>query len=381
MRIGVVTAHYGITGVPLAQARLARALARNGHDVDLIIGHVPPGLEVPAEPGVEVVALDRPKARQMLLPVIRYLRTARPDAVFSAEDHLNAVVLLAAILARSKAKISGSSRVTPFDTYSASRSWKGWLLKQAMRALMRRADALTCVSRDMVDQYRRIFKSPPHQCVYNIVDDPASRSRIGEPLDDPWFAAKEHPVIVAAGTLAPWKGFADLIRAVGELSRRGRIVRLVILGEGPDRGELEALVAQLGLTGLVRLPGHTGNPLRFFARADAFVLSSLVEGLPNVLVEAMMCGCTPVATDCPTGPREVLAGGRFGYLVPVGDPAALASGIERALAHPIPAERLAEAVRPFEEGRVLQRHFETLGLAEVSVSIDAPFAKALRRPS
>ena len=78
----------------------------------------------------------------------------------------------------------------------------------------------------------------------------------------------------------------------------------------------------------------------------------------NVLVEAMLCGCTPVSTDCPTGPREVLQDGRFGYLVPVQDPAALAAGIERALDRPIPKEELALAVRPLEEKAVLQRHFE-----------------------
>jgi glycosyltransferase involved in cell wall biosynthesis len=324
---------------------------------------VDPGLAVPESAGVNVIALERRNVRSMLLPFWRYLRKAKPDVVFSAEDHLNALVLLTAILARSKAKISGSSRVTPFDTYSRIPFTKRWFLKQLMRAVAWRADALTCVSRDMVEQYRRVFRTPAHLCVYNIVDDRASRARLDEPVDDAWFTVKDRPVIVAAGNLAPWKGFADLIRAVSELSRRGRPVRLVILGEGPHRSELERLVVELGLEDSVRLPGHTDNPLKFFARADAFALSSVVEGMPNVLVEAMMCGCTPVSTDCPTGPREVLQDGRFGYLVPVRDPVALAAGIERALDNPIPKEVLAEAVRPFEESAVLRRHFEVLGLA------------------
>jgi hypothetical protein len=107
---------------------------------------------------------------------------------------------------------------------------------------------------------------------------------------------------LAAGGLAPWKGFSDLLYAISQLSRKGRAVRL-------------------------------------------------------------LCGCTPVSTDCPTGPREVLQVGRFGYLVPVRDPAALAAGIERALDRPISKEGLAVAVRPFEEKTVLQRHFEILGLS------------------
>jgi glycosyltransferase involved in cell wall biosynthesis len=148
------------------------------------------------------------------------------------------------------------------------------------------------------------------------------------------------------------------------LRDRGVDIRFAILGDGPLRGELEALIERRGLEDRVRLIGRVANPLKYFARADIFVLSSLVEGLPNVLVEAMMCGCTPVSTDCPTGPREVLQGGRFGYLVAMQDPAALADGIAKALAQPIEPERLSEAVLPFGEQIVLARHFELLGLSQ-----------------
>ena len=106
------------------------------------------------------------------------------------------------------------------------------------------------------------------------------------------------------------------------------------------------------------------NPLKYYAQSDVFVLSSLVEGLPNVLVEAMMCGCTAVSTDCPTGPREVLRDGKFGYLVPVRDPEAMAAAIQKALDYPTPASLLAEAVSPFEVNTVIDRHFEVLGLCQ-----------------
>ena len=95
------------------------------------------------------------------------------------------------------------------------------------------------------------------------------------------------------------------------------------------------------------------------------MLSSHVEGLPNVLVEAMMCGCTPVSTDCPTGPRELLQEGKYGYLVPMRNPVAMAYGIEKALDNPIPKNLLDEAVQPFEESAVLKRHFEILGLTSL----------------
>lgn len=361
MKICVVTPLYAIAGVPLAQIRFARALADNGHDVDLVIGYVPEDLILPDVTGVNVITWGKPQVRQMLFPMRKYLRLRKPDVVFSAEDHLNTFVLLAAILAGSKAKISCSSRVTPFDTYSNVLFTKRWVLKQLMRAVMWRADALTCVSKDMVDQYRKVFNAPPHVSVYNIVDDKNSRARITEPVEHEWFKHKSFPVLVAAGRLAPWKGFADLIRAMKELSVK-RKVRLLVLGDGPLRSELQALIIDLGLEDVVVLQGYVANPLKYFSQANVFVLSSHVEGLPNVLVEAMMCGCTPVATDCPTGPREVLADGKFGYLVPMRDPLAMARAIEQALDNPIPKHLLDEAILPFEENTVINRHFEILGL-------------------
>jgi len=361
MKICVVTPRYAIAGVPLAQLRFARALAERGHDVDLVIGYVEPQYVFPGATGVGVHVWNQQKVRGMLFPLIRYLRSVKPDVVFSAEDHLNTVVLLAAIASGSKAKISCSSRVTPFDTFSNTPFTKRWVLKHLMRAVMWRADALTCVSKDMVDQYRRVFNSPPHVCVYNIVDDRLSRLRMKEPVEHEWILPKDGPVLVAAGRLAPWKGFVDLIRAMKELSRKRR-ARLLILGDGPLRSELEALIVELSLSDVVRLEGYVENPLKFFAHADVFVLSSHVEGLPNVLVEAMMCGCTPVSTDCPTGPREVLQDGKYGYLVPMRDPEAMATAIEMALDTPIARNLLEEAVRPFEEEAVLNRHFEVLGL-------------------
>jgi glycosyltransferase involved in cell wall biosynthesis len=363
VRICVLTPRYAIAGVPLAQIRFARALTKRGHDVDLVIGYVDPQYEFPGAPDINVHVWNQRKVRGMLFPLVRYLRSTKPDVVFSAEDHLNAIVLFAAIVSGAKAKISGSSRVLPTDRNAYSNKFlsKGWLLKQFMKSVMWRADALTCVSKDMVEHYRRIFDSPPHVCVYNIIDDKQSRVRMQEPVEHEWFLRKECPVVIAAGTMTTRKGFADLVQGIKVISYRRR-VRLVILGEGRLRAELEALVLNLGLSELVWMPGNVANALKYFAHADVFVLSSYAEGLPNVLVEAMMCGCTPVSTDCPTGPREVLQDGKYGYLVPMRDPEAMAAAIERALDNPIPRSLLEEAVRPFEEETVLNRHFEVLGL-------------------
>lgn len=369
MKICVVTPLFAIAGVPLAQLRFARALADKGHDVDLVIGYIDAKYNFPRVTDVNLIHLNKRHVRGMLFPLIGYLKKSKPDIVFSAEDHLNAVTLLAALISNSKAKISCSSRVTPFDTYSNVPFTKRWILKHFMRGVMPRANALTCVSKDMVEQYRQVFKSPPHVCVYNIVDYKQSQQKMLEPVNEDWLLNKCEPIIVAAGRLAPWKGFSDLIVAMGELTKT-RKVKLIILGDGSSRVELEALIAKLNLGNSVKLLGYVDNPLKYFKHADVFVLSSLVEGLPNVLVEAMMCGCTPVSTDCPTGPREVLQDGKYGYLVPVQNTIALAEGILKALDNPILPEILNEAIQPFAEQTVIDRHFEILGIDNLKSTIN-----------
>jgi len=349
--------------VPLAQVRFARALARYGHDVDLVIGHIKEGYEFTPPSELNCLILECRNVRSMFKPLKIYFSSNHIDVIFSAEDHLNAIVTLANIFSGSKAKISASSRVTPFDTYSNTIFTKRWVLKNINRFLMSKVSVLTCVSKDMVKQYQAVFNNAPHVCVYNIVSDGASAARMQESIDHPWLLSKDVPVVIAAGRLAPWKGFSDLINAFA-LVRAKRQVRLLILGDGPLRGELQQQITALGLDRSVQLLGYVANPLKYFSRADIFTLSSHVEGLPNVLVEAMMCGCTPVATDCPTGPREVLDDGRYGYLVKPRDPGSIADGILKALDHPVPREQLAEAVRPFEEKAVISRHFELLGLPE-----------------
>lgn len=369
LKILVITPVFSLAGVPLAQIRFARALARRGHEVELVIGNIDESHPFPSAPEIKVTHLKKKNARAMLIPMVKLFKNTEPDVVFSAEDHLNAFVLLAAILSGTKAKISGSSRVNPYDTYPNKLFSKGMVLKQLMKAVMFRADALTCVSKDMVEQYRTIFHGAPHVDVYNIVDDASSRQRMLEPVDDPWFLRDGGiPTLVAAGRLEHCKGFDTLINAMSELNKT-RQVRLLILGDGPDRVELERLVERHGLQQSIRMPGYVQNPLKYFRNADVFVLSSRLEGLPNVLIEAMLCGCTSVATDCPTGPREVLADGKYGYLVPVDDCAAMAAAIAKAVDSPIAPELLSEAVKPFAEDPVIDRHFKILGLNDFSMEL------------
>jgi glycosyltransferase involved in cell wall biosynthesis len=363
VKICVVVARYSLSGVPLTQIRFARSLAARGHDVDLVFGHIGSRDDIGDLGTAKLVEFGRRTARGMLLPFCRYLRRVQPDIVFSSQDNLNGFVLLAAILTRSNTRISVSSRVHPVYTYSNRPLTRKWLFKQAMRIVMWRANVLTCVSQGMVAQYRKIFPKGRHVCVYNMVDDGPSRARIVEPIAHPWFVEKTAPIVVSAGRLSPIKGYPALILAFARLVHGGRDVRLVIFGEGISRVELEAQIGELGIADRVSLPGNVDNPLRYFAHADVFALTSISEGLGNVLIEAMMCGCSLVATDCPSGPAEILGFGKYGKVVPLGDVPALADAIAMQLDHPTPPTLLAEGLQRFTETAVLARHFDLLGLA------------------
>jgi glycosyltransferase involved in cell wall biosynthesis len=146
------------------------------------------------------------------------------------------------------------------------------------------------------------------------------------------------------------------------LLRNKAAARLIILGEGEERGRLEALIEASGLSGDIDLHGFVENPYAYLSRADAFVLSSRWEGLPTVLIEALACGCPVVATDCPSGPREILQGGRYGALVPVGDAAALCAAMAQVLKTRPAKEALRERSMSYSVERATSQYIELLSL-------------------
>jgi glycosyltransferase involved in cell wall biosynthesis len=166
--------------------------------------------------------------------------------------------------------------------------------------------------------------------IYNPVVSPELYEKADAPVEHPWFQPHQPPVVLAAGRLVALKGYDTLLRAFARV-RQETPARLVILGEGPERPNLERLASELGVAADVDMPGFDPNPFRYMKRAGVFVLSSRYEGLPNVLIQALACGCPVVSTDCPSGPSEILDGGRYGVLVPVDDVEAMAGAIVRAL--------------------------------------------------
>jgi glycosyltransferase involved in cell wall biosynthesis len=360
MRILVITPNFTYAGVPLAQLRLAKILASRGHDVELIIGWVPDNIDLPSVENIKIQIWKKKHVKSMLFKLITYIKSSKPKVIFSAEDHLNVTVLMAAVLAFSSVKISCSSRVTPFDTYPNKLISKGTILKLLQRIFMWRAESLNCVSKDMVFQYQKIFKNSRHVCTYNIIDRESYKDqflRMQTPEIFKKFSGKK--VIIGSGRLAHYKGFDLLIKAFRKLLEKEEAY-LLILGNGPDYIKLQNLITELQLDGKAILVGEVKDPINYYINADIFALSSFVEGMPNVLIEAMLCGCTPVAFDCPTGPREILSKENIGYLVPPGDINLLSESLYNAIKNPASQNDLEKCIKPFRSDAVIAQHSANL---------------------
>lgn len=333
-------------GAERVMVTLANGFSTQGFDVDLVLAKAegPYLKDVTAE--VRVIDLGCKRVVTSLPGLICYLRRERPVAMLSALNHANVVAVLARLLARTSTRLV----VSEHANFSVSRNHATSPIARLMGYFMAwtypRADAVVAVSKGVGDDLAKSIglRREMISVVYNPFDTVLVAQRSRESMVHPWFEPGASQVITAIGRMTEQKDFSTLLRAFARL-RRTQSARLVILGEGELRSHCEALAQELGVQDDVHLPGFVDNPFIYLSRSALFVLSSAWEGFGNALVEAMACGTPVVSTACPSGPEEILEGGRWGRLVPVGDEVALAEAMVAALnakTHPDVAARAAE---------------------------------------
>ncbi len=286
-------------------------------------------------PGARVFDLKVPQVIKGPFALSRYLRQRRPSVLLTA-GYTNRIAVLARMLAGTSTPIVISEHST-VSVAGSNSSLPDWILNQLTRWTYPLADHMIAVSEGVAEDVCRSLglDRKGFEVIYNPVIGPDTFKRAEETVEHPWFRNTGISVILGVGRLVGQKGFSTLLRAFAEVVRARR-ARLVILGEGEERPVLEQQAERLGVSDHVWMPGFVSNPMKYMADAEAFVLSSKSEGLGNVLIEAMACGTPVVSTDCPGGPSEVLQGGKYGRLVPVEDPTALAVAIEEALNGQVP---------------------------------------------
>lgn len=320
-------------GAERVMLNMANEMARMGENIDFVVAKAEgPYLQQVSEQ-INLVDLHAGRTAKSLLPLAKYLKNEKPAVLISGLDHVNVIAVLAKKIAGTRTR----NIITLHNTFSVKMQNKGFFSRAGVIRLLLRhyypaADEIVAVSEGVAADYVNVTGLPRTRIkvIYNPVINDELLRKARERIEHPWFADKAEPIILSVGRLSEQKNYAALIRAVA-MVREKIPVRLMILGEGELRESLETLRQNLNLTDHVLLPGFVGNPYKYMAQADLFVLSSKWEGLPTVLIEALAVGTPVVSTNCRSGPDEILEGGKLGRLVPVDDVDALACAIIESL--------------------------------------------------
>ena len=307
---------------------LANAFAARGYATDLVLAKAQGPFLKEVGPGVQVIDLGAPRVIASLPGLVRYIRRERPLAILSALSYANVVAIWARWISNVPARLVISERNTLTRSTEGSAMMRARLIPWLMRLSYPKADAVVAVSAGVAaDLAATIGLSPDRiSVIYNPVVGAELLRKADKGVGHAWVDEQETPIILSVGRLTPQKDYQTLMAAFARI-RAERPARLAILGEGEARAALEKQIKALGIAEHVLLPGFVDNPFSWMRRAAVFVLSSRWEGLPGVLIQAMACGVPVVSTDCPSGPAEVLADGKWGRLCPVGDVPALARAI------------------------------------------------------
>ncbi len=345
-------------GAEQVTVNIANGLADRGYDVELLLSRVEGELQTQLTSKVEVVSLP-PSMGQVFgiathIPaLVHYLRKRQPAALFCHLTHTNVACLVADRIAATDTVVVPTEHLAfgvPKEPTLKSRIAQ-WLVPRIYPSAERIVAVSEGVAESIVE--RTAVGRETISVLYNPVDVKTVRRRAREPVDHEWFADGTVAVALFVGRIEQQKDLETWLRTFRRVYDRNPNARAVVVGEGSRRESVQSSAARMGLADVVSMPGYVNNPYGYMSRADVFLLSSRYEGLPTVLIEALACGCPVVATDCPSGPREILADGTYGRLAPVGDDASLAEAVVETLRNPPRENELRERADEFAPEAVL----------------------------
>jgi GalNAc-alpha-(1->4)-GalNAc-alpha-(1->3)-diNAcBac-PP-undecaprenol alpha-1,4-N-acetyl-D-galactosaminyltransferase len=338
MKITLVIYAMGLGGAQRVMSILANYWATHGWEVTLITlsGNSRPSfyhLEAPVKLVQLGIIGDSPSPLTLLwtgwqrMKVLREaIIASKPDAIVSFLNTVNVITLMATW--RLNIPVIVSEHIHPGST-DVNQVWQ-----ILMKLTYRHADFVTLLTESALAFY-------PNESGYQSIVMPNPVVTPDPAVETERLLAS--PMLIAIGRLQPQKGFDLLMKAFSQLRHKYPDWQLTILGEGPIRGELEELRSQLQSIDKIHLPGQVKNVNAYLRQADIFVLSSRFEGFPMSLCEAMACGLPVIATDCLSGPREIITDGVDGMLVATEDIGALVCGLDALMSNPSKRQRLAQA--------------------------------------
>lgn len=338
--------------------QIANSFSNLGFPVDLVLLQKKGVLLSEVSSPVNIVDLDCSNMYLGLPKMVFYLKKVKPDVLFATLEFTSLISLLAQKISRVKTRVV--IRVAVAVSQHKRSRFKKIIERKMISFMYPWAHKIIAVSRDTKRDLIEFthLSAEKIKTIYNPVVSQEMLEKANLTPSHEYYQIGQPPIILGVGRLTRQKDFATLIRAF-DIVHKQIPARLLILGEGDDRAELEALIHSLNLEGEVDLPGYEINPYTYMKNSAVFVLSSRWEGLPNALIQSLACGCPVVSTNCPTGPMEILDGGKYGHLVPVGDAGALAQAILQSLRgdHRKPPD---EWLEQFRVEPVIQQYLEIM---------------------
>ena len=313
-------------GAQRVALNLARGLVGLGCEVDLLLVRKEGVLINSIPSGVKVISFEKSRTLYSIPGLVKVLWSREYDTLISFMNYVNICAAISYLLSFKKTPLI----ITEHKTFSRGGGIKWNWNSILTKILYEQVTSIVSVSKGAANDLKnQLNLNKKVNVIYNPIFLEETFNQNFEKSPDDWF--NEHlPVVVSAGRLVPLKGFDQLIEVI-KLVNEVMPCRLIILGEGEERSNLEQLVIEKNLVGLVKLPGFSQDILEYISNADLFVLSSYTEALPTVLIEALACGTPIVSTNCPNGPVEILNDGEFGELVEVGNVVAMSNAIIKKL--------------------------------------------------
>jgi len=330
MKILIVLPDLHGGGAERLHVNLARHWTDLGHDVDFILLRKSGDLLKLVPDKVNIISINAYRIRQAVIPIYKILKKIKPDVVLSAMWPLTSITVISWIISRRKSKLFLSDHVVLSLDSTNNIGVPILFLKFFIFITYHFSNGIIAVSKGVKEDLCSLGRIPAKkvEVIYNPAAIGISKKDFIN-YDNLW-QAKHEKKILSVGSLKYEKDHKSLIKAVS-LIKDSIDIKLIILGDGPLRRDLECLVKSLGMEKNVSLPGFQINPYPWYLSSDLFVLSSKWEGFGNVIVEALECGIPVVSTDCPGGVQEILDNGRYGRLVRLGSVTALADAIKESL--------------------------------------------------
>jgi glycosyltransferase involved in cell wall biosynthesis len=357
--IATVLPDFNCAGAQRDMILLFNALAEKGIATAVFVLRDEGPLRSLIDPKIPIIQVPGRRIRYAIPGLRKTIRSLRPRIVLSSGANLNLCCLLAvrSLGRRIRPKLVLREVNTPSMAKKLDPRWQDRIAYRVLRRGYRTADRVITLTEGARQELIQQFSVDAKTVIAMRSNAVITRETVDRIAAWDGEQGRDANLIVSIGRLSPEKNHKLLLRALALIDRR-RPWHLALVGEGTERTALQNFAHENGISQRITFAGYAADPFAWLMRAGVAVCSSIYEGLCNAIIEALGCGTPVVSTDCPYGPREILQGGRYGTLVPAGDAAALASGIECALDLVVDRARLIARANDYTAERAADTFLE-----------------------